>query len=352
MCQVFRMTQEPRGTAPLYGAAGSNCTPACAVPFPRAHTRWNGVRAHLPGPDGRLMPAWFAPPSPSPPPLPAGTRRRGKTTTPTRLGIALIALSFCVAFATTGVPYLMQRHQEAENAAFLAGLARFGPTPTPLAARAPVAATGTAVSGDGVGVEPPGAMALAISAAPAMQSVQPSAASASSTAHLAPPPLSLIAPPPVAATHATRPAPTHLIIPSIGVDISVVTVDASPTRVDGQAVAIWDVPSDTVGHHASSANPGEGENVVLNGHDDLGSAVFRDLWRVQPGAVITVRAGDVTWRYHVETVRAPQEIGVPLAQRLENARYIEPTGDERLTLISCWPAGTNDHRIIVIARLD
>jgi len=292
------------------------------------------------------MPAWFAPP-PS-----AGTRQRGKTMTPTRFGIALIALSLCVAFATTGVPYLMQRHQVAENAAFLAGLARLGPTPTPLAARAPVAAVGTAVSGDGMGVVLSGATAVAIPATPATQPAQPSAAAAPSTAHLAPPPLSLIAPQPVAAPHATRPAPTHLTIPSIGVDTGVVTVDASPTRVDGQAVAIWDVPGDAVGHHASSANPGEGENVVLNGHDDLGSAVFRDLWRVQPGAVITVRAGDVTWRYHVETVRAPQEIGVPLAQRLENARYIEPTGDERLTLISCWPAGTNDHRIIVIARLD
>ena len=342
----------------MQGSHMASRSTARTVPFPRI--QWNGVRAHLPGPDGRLTPALFAPPLPT-------QARQGKTAmAPTWLGIALVALSLCVAFMTTGAPYLMQRHQEADNQAFLTSLAQFGPTPTPLPARAPaalVASTATDAPDapiairNGVRVVPPDAPA----ATPAMQAMQPHPASAtvaSSAAHLAPAPLSPLSPitpirpGAVAAPQTTRPAPTHLTIPSIGVDTDVVTVEASPTYVDGQAVAIWNVPGDAVGHHASSANPGEGENVVFNGHDDLGSAVFQNLWRVQPGAAIIVRAGDVTWHYHVETVLAPQEIGVPLARRLENARYIEPTGDERLTLITCWPAGTNDHRIIVIARLD
>ena len=32
--------------------------------------------------------------------------------------------------------------------------------------------------------------------------------------------------------------------------------------------------------------------------------------------------------------------------------YIGDTPDERLTLITCWPYGINDHRLIVIARPD
>jgi len=350
--QVFRMTPGPFPARRVRETPGSRGNSPCAVPpgipavgdagrdmtrdVPVPGARWNGVRAHLPGPDGRLTPALFASL------LLTQTRRRGKATVPTRLGIALIALSLCVAFATTGVPYLMQRHQETEDQAFLTGLARFGPTPTPLPKRAPVIPVASVGTGNGV-------------AAPfAMQPTQPASASGArgpSAAHLAPPPLSPIEPGPVIAPSVMRPPPTHLTIPSLGVDTDVMMVNASPTVVDGQAVAIWNVPGDAVGHHANSANPGEGENVVFNGHDDLGSAVFRDLWRVQPGAAIMVRAGDTTWQYHVETVLAPQEIGVPLAQRLANARYIEPTGDERLTLITCWPAGTNDHRIIVIARL-
>ena len=377
------------------------------LPYP--HIRRNGVRAHTPGPDGRLMPcsvgalrsAQMHPTplaahgrgegkqckteklpirpgvavarSPLPPPQARGRGRgRGSLIShrprATGFGIALIALSFCVAFATTGVPYLMQRHQEAENQAFLTGLARFGPTPTPLAAPAPVVPATAHITDDPDGSNGPdvpvavrngvrGVSPETTAVALATQPVRASATVAPSAAHRAPAPLSPLspmtplAPGRAAAPHAPRPAPTYLTIPSLGVDTDVMMVNASPTVVDGQAVAIWNVPGDAVGHHANSANPGEGENVVFNGHDDLGSAVFRDLWRVQPGAIIIVRAGDTTWQYHVETVLAPQEIGVPLAQRLANARYIEPTGDERLTLITCWPAGTNDHRIIVIARL-
>jgi sortase A len=37
-------------------------------------------------------------------------------------------------------------------------------------------------------------------------------------------------------------------------------------------------------------------------------------------------------------------------QRRGNARYIQPTPDDRLTLVSCWPRNDNTHRIIVIAR--
>jgi sortase A len=39
----------------------------------------------------------------------------------------------------------------------------------------------------------------------------------------------------------------------------------------------------------------------------------------------------------------------PIEVRLANARYIQPTDDERLTLITCWPYESNTHRVVVIA---
>jgi sortase A len=36
--------------------------------------------------------------------------------------------------------------------------------------------------------------------------------------------------------------------------------------------------------------------------------------------------------------------------RMENARWILPSTDERLTLITCWPAESNTHRLIVVAQ--
>jgi sortase A len=45
-----------------------------------------------------------------------------------------------------------------------------------------------------------------------------------------------------------------------------------------------------------------------------------------------------------------QEVGVPLSERLKTGELIGPTEDERLTLVTCWPYGVDDHRLIVIAR--
>jgi sortase A len=40
----------------------------------------------------------------------------------------------------------------------------------------------------------------------------------------------------------------------------------------------------------------------------------------------------------------------PEAVRLENAKWIGPFNEERLTLITCWPFNSNTHRLIVIAK--
>jgi len=149
-----------------------------------------------------------------------------------------------------------------------------------------------------------------------------------------------------------QPMPTHLSIPALRVNSDVNEVGVSPTDIDGQQVYIWDVAAYAVGHHFSSANPGEGENVVFSGHDDWQGEVFRDLYKLKKGDKITVQSGDKTWSYHVENVLKLQEVGVPLEQRLSNALYIGSTGDERLTLITCWPYGVDDYRLVVIARPD
>jgi sortase A len=41
---------------------------------------------------------------------------------------------------------------------------------------------------------------------------------------------------------------------------------------------------------------------------------------------------------------------VPLSERLKTGELIGPTNDEQLTLVTCWPYGVDDHRLIVIAR--
>jgi sortase A len=45
-----------------------------------------------------------------------------------------------------------------------------------------------------------------------------------------------------------------------------------------------------------------------------------------------------------------KDTGVSQQQREINGRFILPTGDERVTIITCWPPTNNTHRLVVIAR--
>lgn len=123
-------------------------------------------------------------------------------------------------------------------------------------------------------------------------------------------------------------------------------------EIDGQWYGRWQVPDAyTVGWHDTSAGVGEVGNTVLNGHHNRFGRVFMRLIRVQPGDEVEL-VDDATGAVHryivVRTMVLPEE-GQPVAQRLENARWILPTPDERVTLVSCWPYDGNSHRLIVVA---
>lgn len=278
------------------------------------------------------------------------------------LGLTLVILSLCVAIGTFVAAYLHLGQKETVTQASVSSRAQFD---SPAAPRATLAARGvfSATSTDTpTGVSSTGAGTGTSSSPDAGNTV---ASTPTSPTQLAPP-ITNIAPPPIApilsprsiapqsgeALPAKQRAPTHITIPSIGVNTDIIEVGLSPTFVDGQDVSVWDVAAYAVGHHFSSANPGEGENVVLSGHDDWQGEVFRDLYKLKNGDKIIVQTGTKTWSYHVETRFALQEIGASLNQRLDNAVFIGATGDERLTLITCWPYSVDDHRLIVIARPD
>jgi LPXTG-site transpeptidase (sortase) family protein len=85
-------------------------------------------------------------------------------------------------------------------------------------------------------------------------------------------------------------------------------------------------------------------------HNTTNGEVFRDLYTLQAGDVITSYAGDIPHAYTVTEVLILPEAGQPLEVRIENARYILPTDDERLTLVTCHPYGSLRYRLIVIAH--
>ncbi len=145
-------------------------------------------------------------------------------------------------------------------------------------------------------------------------------------------------------------APTKLVISSIGVSSDVVPVGWSVIKKDGLEYSIWQVADYSVGWHKTSAPLGQPGNTVMAGHHNVNGEIFRDLVNVEIGDKITVYAGDQTYEYVVDFKTIVKEKGEPVDVRKQNAEWIAPTNDVRLTLVTCWPYTNNTHRVIVVAR--
>ena len=115
----------------------------------------------------------------------------------------------------------------------------------------------------------------------------------------------------------------------------------------------WFVPTHKVGHHDGSGQPGDATNIVLNGHVSGNDPVFNRLNELQPGAEIVLYRGDIAYTYAVSDTTRVQVVAVPSEQVAREAeRFLMPTANEVVTLITCWPPrGPNafDQRLIVRA---
>ena len=156
---------------------------------------------------------------------------------------------------------------------------------------------------------------------------------------------------------APSPTPTPYIlgrisIPRVGIDASIIAVSWHMEWLGGQQVAVWDVARNDAGWHRGTAAPGAAGNCVLSGHiKGTTGGVFRGLSDVVVGDEIWLATADGrTLHYTVDEALLLRETGADLVQRAANARYMDPTEDTRLTLITCWPDWAYTHRVVVIAR--
>lgn len=144
--------------------------------------------------------------------------------------------------------------------------------------------------------------------------------------------------------------PTRLIIPRLDIDAPVEPVSRQPFIENGQTYYQWQVPdSSAAGWHNETAVLGQIGNTVLNGHHNIYGELFRYLSDLAEGDEIIVEDSTSSHHYRVTTSIILKERGQSLATRLANASWINPTDDERITLISCWPYTDNSHRVIVVA---
>lgn len=144
--------------------------------------------------------------------------------------------------------------------------------------------------------------------------------------------------------------PNKIVIPAIDLDAPVAITSWTVTERDDSPISRWIVPDDAAGWHENSALPGHRSNIVLSGHHNIGTEVFRHIVDLQTGDEIILQADERDYHYTVTDRFILPEYGVPKKQRQQNAQWILPTSDERLTLITCWPYNDNSHRLIVVAK--
>jgi len=151
-----------------------------------------------------------------------------------------------------------------------------------------------------------------------------------------PPPVSLI--------------PDRIVIPSIGLDALIVPVNAKVINYNGKDYQQWVAPDEyAAGWHNSSAKLGDVGNTVLNGHHNAFGQVFASLHKVKEGEIIKIYSGEFFYDYIVaRRLLLPEKFNT-LSNRMENASWISPSTDERLTLITCWPPESNIYRVIIVA---
>lgn len=155
---------------------------------------------------------------------------------------------------------------------------------------------------------------------------------------------------PIPVATAASAVPIRLIIPAINLDAPVITVGWSTVERDGQQISEWDVPEwRAAGWLKTSALVGAIGNTVLEGHQDIDGRVFENLEQLKEGDAVQVQTDSFTRAYVIVRRTIVPEKDQPLEVRRENARWIGPSNDERLTLVTCWPRNDNTHRLILVA---
>jgi LPXTG-site transpeptidase (sortase) family protein len=153
----------------------------------------------------------------------------------------------------------------------------------------------------------------------------------------------LAEPSPEASPTPTPSPATRIVIASIGVDSKVVEIG---TKYNDKGELVWETAAYAVGHHLGTANPGEAGKIVMSGHISSPISregdVFRRLADVKLGDEIILynsSGGEFHYKVTETQVVLPTEVSV-----------MNPSSEEILVLITCWPDWVYTYRFVVIAK--
>ncbi len=133
-----------------------------------------------------------------------------------------------------------------------------------------------------------------------------------------------------------------LIIPDLSISVMVAP------NVDGRNENVYtEALKNGVAHYKGTALPGSGSNILIFGHSSgvLGSGpystIFANLDNLVINEEIVINYNNKTSQYIVTEKKIVKQ---------DDLSILEPTEREQLTLMTCWPIGTNQDRLIIIAK--
>jgi sortase A len=180
------------------------------------------------------------------------------------------------------------------------------------------------------------------------------------------------------ATPTQTPAPTatpkplkaaRMTIPDLKLEASIVDMGWEVVQTQNGPVSEWVIPKNAAGHHINSVSIGEQGNLVISGHNNIYGQVFKPIsqaWNndklvkvdaftdksdaLNGREIILYDKDGAAHTYVITGFYRLKDTGVSNEQRIKNGRFMQPTEDERLTIITCWPPTNNTHRLAVIAK--
>lgn len=159
-----------------------------------------------------------------------------------------------------------------------------------------------------------------------------------------------------ASPHDFEPSDAEAVREDWRLGIEAIDLDAPLQPIGLTAGGNVGVPSDVryVGWYKHGPKPGEPGNAVLDGHVSvrgLGSGVFKNLNKLQPGDVIRVTESGVSQKFEVLSTESYDVASAP------KEKIFGATNERRLNLITCsgkWDKDKKDYteRLVVYTRLD
>jgi len=148
--------------------------------------------------------------------------------------------------------------------------------------------------------------------------------------------------------------PVMLEIAELGIELPIETMGWAVTEQDGQRTTAWIVPTDTIGWHANSVGAGSEGNLLLSGHQALGSSVFAPLalGDIIVGQEITLTdVNGARFRYQITEVSEPIPVlGATEEDTTLALSYLQPSEAPIVTMMTGWPDFTTTHRIFAVAE--